>query len=256
MFKAILIILLIAESTPADEICKNWFLKSHIDSTSNGCELKCSALPKDMTTFDCANQCPDFCQIKKCSSDSYWKKVIKNGRPAKWDFPLEKSVAWKEVEKERVLKSLSRLPAKFKSLTISGIFRMQVGEIGNPGTTSENNIVLYDRTFDGPFYADRIIAHEMSHVLYSSLSANQVNSYVKKMNWHFTGGSWVRSGDFVDQNARLSPAEDFATNLEYFLFDSEKLKVATKAASQWFIDNFGQDFKLNDGCAHESSSQK
>src|ERR1700741_4713308 len=87
----VLLILWTSSFTWADDTCTAWFKNSKIDPADKGCILKCDTLPKDMSTFMCADQCDQFCKPQNCKDDSFWVSKVQNGSPSNWDIPGEKS---------------------------------------------------------------------------------------------------------------------------------------------------------------------
>ena len=49
---------------------------------------------------------------------------------------------------------------------------------------------------------------------------------------------------FVEKDGTESPEEDFANNVEYFLFDRKTLIKKTPTAEDWIHRKFGDKFKL------------
>ena len=60
---------------------------------------------------------------------------------------------------------------------------------------------------------------------------------------------WIArdKGSFVEEDGFTSPTEDFANNLEYFLFDRNILTKTTPSADAWIVKHFGAGFKLRRG---------
>ena len=59
---------------------------------------------------------------------------------------------------------------------------------------------------------------------------------------------WIQRKDgYVEEDGKISPDEDFANNVEYFLLESEKLKMITPHAYTWISKHFGANFKLGNG---------
>jgi hypothetical protein len=63
---------------------------------------------------------------------------------------------------------------------------------------------------------------------------------------------WIQRKDgYVAEDGRISPDEDFANNVEYFLYDPETLKTTTPHAYTWISKHFGANFKLGNGGSDE-----
>jgi hypothetical protein len=56
-----------------------------------------------------------------------------------------------------------------------------------------------------------------------------------------------RPGGFVEDDGRQGPREDFANNLEYYLFAPEVLKEKTPKAFDWMRKRFGDRIKIGRG---------
>ena len=254
-----IVIVLFPSFCLGDDVCQSWFNASKIPPDSSGCELKCETLIKDMSTFDCANRCEEFCKGKKCGSDSYWADKIKNGRPKDWDLTSEVSSNWTESEKAILMIVLNQLPDHLKAIPFEGFFRMKKSMIlGNPGTTHNKSIAIYDRAFNNPYLStSRIVAHELAHVLYLSLNEKERKNYEDSLGWKEDklSGS-ARSGAFINSGAKDSPDEDFANNLDFFLFEPDKLKATVPSAYNWFKSKFPKDFKIKEDCQNEKKFKK
>lgn len=240
----------------AEDTCLDWFKNSGLSPASKDCVIKCDIRPKDMSTFTCADRCDEFCNPQNCVHSIYWKAKIKAGRPEKWDLPSEASIAWAEKEQNKLMEFLDRLPDQMESISFDGFYRMKKSvDITNPATTatSGNSVVLYDRAFDNPFFStSRVLAHELGHVIYLSLSESERRGYQKALGWKSSDDeSKTRPGDFVSSRAKDSADEDFAENINFLLFEPDFLKVKVPAAFGWFSKKFNASFKLKEDCRHE-----
>ena len=85
----------------------------------------------------------------------------------------------------------------------------------------------------------RVITHELAHILYIHLSDEESESYKTVAKWEpYT----TKDGKTLMVNTRkvftaidgiFSPDEDFANNIEYYLFDEKTLKKKNKEIHQW-----------------------
>jgi hypothetical protein len=121
----------------------------------------------------------------------------------------------------------------------------------NPASSAPGVIVLYDNAFDGKRNLSRIMAHELAHEHFRNMSREDLDSYRAAVNWFSPdgggqGGPWITRGKqaFVQDDGLMSPAEDFANNVEYYLFQRETLRKVTPNADIWIGRHFGSSFKL------------
>lgn len=61
-------------------------------------------------------------------------------------------------------------------------------------------------------------------------------------------GNEYRKGEFVEHDGKTSAEEDFANNVEYFLFDQAALKNKSPNIFSWIQKNLGQKLRLGKGC--------
>lgn len=253
MFKFIILLMFIPHFCFADT-CIDWFKESKISKDDKACISKCTTLQMDMSTFSCSQECEKFCNTE-CAHDIYWKSKIKDGRPEKWEPPTEKPTSWTNQEKEKLQAVLGQLPDVFKKFAFKGFYRMQrSGAIGNPGSIAESGqeIVVYNIAFDGPGLSlDKIIAHELAHAIFLNFSKREIKDYERSLGWNVVSKGQARSGPFISTGARENVDEDFANNVEYFLFAPEDLKSKVPKAYSWILNKFSKNFKLKEACEYE-----
>lgn len=133
----LLIVLVLPLRVRAVDTCLKWFQASGVKSDNPGCLISCDMIPKDMSTFDCANRCDEFCKAKKCSPDTFWKNKLKNGAPKDWSLPTELPGTWTDLETGQIMAILNQLPDQLKDLPIEGLFRLKLSvDRVNPASTS------------------------------------------------------------------------------------------------------------------------
>jgi hypothetical protein len=238
----------------AEDDCLDWFKASGVSYKGKGCPIKCNLVETDMNTFICPKRCPEFCiPAPKCKPDPYWVGKIKVGLPKDWPNSSELSGSWSKEEREAVLTALGQLPEELKNKNLKGIFRLNKSiQIINPGTQIDYSIAIYDRAFNGPFSLGRVLAHELAHVWFDAASPAIKNSYRKASGWTLDrpNRTLVLSKDrrVVDQGAKDSPEEDFAHNLDSYLFEPERLKAVVPDVAVWFRSHFSIKFILKTEC--------
>ncbi len=236
-----------------DDPCLNWFKESGLKPGSNGCVLNCDVLPKDMSTFTCANRCDEFCKMKKCIPDLYWKNQFKVGRPLHWSAQNEITSRWSEAEKDQLMRALNQLPDDLKKVDFDGFYRMKKSvDIINPATTdgSGKSIVVYDIAFENPSWStSNVITHELGHVIFLNMSRVERQKYSASLGWNKSLGSdETRAGEFVSSRAKDNPNEDFAENFSFFLVNPNTLKTKVPEAHKWFVGKLSSHFKLKEDC--------
>lgn len=234
--------------------CVDWFKAGKVSSTSKDCMMDCASLGVDMGTFTCPMSCDELCrpQISTCEElKSKIKIVFKEGRPGTWERDSERAKAWRQDEKDQVIKALSRLlrPESFE------IFRMVKSVTkGNPASNLGSSIALYDDAFNGALSLDRVLGHELAHLYYRSLGDRAQGEYATAANWIETkpGGPFVsvrKASEFVAEDGVTSPEEDFANNVEEALMDNSRLKKVSPGVHNWLHLFFGDSLKLGGPCA-------
>ena len=73
--------------------------------------------------------------------------------------------------------------------------------------------------------------------------------YKQASGWDSTDGATKeRKGDFVDPDGKLSPEEDFANNIEFYLFERSTLKTRSPEILKWIDKILAKFLKLEKGC--------
>lgn len=181
-----------------------------------------------------------------------WHSHLSNSRPSVWGYKGEKSKKWTVEEVERVFEALSALPENILNQYVKNIYRMHKSiHTGNSATTNFNEIVLYDTAFEEKQNLAQILAHELAHVMYLNFSDAKRSSYEKEADWislDVGDGKTIiipkSTRNFVEKDGEISPDEDFANNIEFFLFEPETLKKKSNAVYLWIQKSFGDGFKL------------
>lgn len=192
------------------------------------------------------------CRVNRVS-DVYWQDRLQNSRPNDWPYKDEKSKSWTTEERERVLDAICELPDKIWAKSDFRIYRMEKSKDGrNPATSAKGLLVLYDSAFGGKFVLPRVLAHEFAHEIYFNLGESDAKDYKAVTNWFEVGNGFQRrlisrTEGFVADDGRDSPEEDFANNLEFFLFERKSLQMKTPHADRWIQRHFGDSLEWR-GC--------
>ena len=185
-----------------------------------------------------------------------WNTRLKEGMPPGWIQIHEKQKEWGPDEQERVLEALSDLPASLLVDKVRGIYRLEKSSSDdeNPASGQPGEIALYDPAFDPKQNLTRILAHEFAHEIFRQYSKSEEINYLAAADWIVfrntkTGETrFIPNRDnYVEDDGKESPSEDFSNNLEYYLFDPNTLKEKTPKVFDWIQNKFGANFKLVKG---------
>lgn len=183
-----------------------------------------------------------------------WDTRFKDGPPPEWENKTETVAKWTDEHRERVLQALSELPEELWRTQLKGIYRLSKSILfPNPSSQMGETIVLYDTAFDKERRLSRVLAHELAHVQYLHMTDKYREGYRRTLGWKDTllDGRTIRwaerPGNYVESDGRQGPREDFANNLEYYLFESNVLRVKTPQAYDWMKSHYGDKFKIGKG---------
>lgn len=241
------VIFLFSLKLNAEDDCLKWFERTGILNTSPQCELNCAMSPTDMATFTCPTSCRAFCKKSKtkCQVEGNWKLKIKSGVPPKWHG--EEASTLTISEKEKLESVLAKLPDSYPINSLQGIYKLQESRylfsLSTPSTYSEKSIVLYQKAFSGDYDLTQLIVHELGHHLHESDLKKQFESYKKALGW--TGGK-IRPGEFINQDSKEEPEEDFAKNFESYILNPKILKDKVPLAFQWMSSNLKNKYALKE----------
>jgi len=189
---------------------------------------------------------------KNRKSHDFGFPLFKNTLPTRWPWVGEKIKSWTVEEIERVLEALDSLPKALRLKSIKGIYRFgRSKDYPNPATSRAGEIVLYDTALDESRNLARILSHEFAHEIYRNFSTKEKYDSDLAANWFESSDDKGRTirvarGDgFVELDGRQSSDEDFSNNVEYFLFEPEKLKTATPNVYTWIGKYFGDTFVIS-----------
>ena len=238
----VFVFLLVCAMAKASEVCPpgHYLVKGH---------FRTAYARSDGTPVSSTNV-KQHCR-KHNEASEYLIPALAVGAPPNWPHKTEKAGKWIEIEKERLIDAIDSLPeVLWRKIAIKFYRLLKSKYFPNPATSAEGVLVLYDSAFGGDRDLSRILAHELIHEYFRNLSPSEAQSYRRVTGWHLRLESdrkinWYgRDSGYVEDDGSNSYEEDFANNVEYFLFDKEKLQRLTPKAFQWIENHFGSDFRL------------
>jgi hypothetical protein len=204
-------------------------------------------------TFVSATEVTAHCQGNPSGFD-FWKNKIRDSIPTYWPNKGEKVASWSEEEKERVFEALSEVPSGLWGSYIAGIYRLSRSkDYPNSGSSLRTgDIALYDSAFNSkqdPSLA-RVLTHELAHEEYQHFSREDLEAYQMATNWvpsfdksnTFVWSNRRGKDEYVRPDAMIGPEEDFAVNIDSYLFQPRKLKTTVPNAYAWIKNHFGDRF--------------
>lgn len=190
-----------------------------------------------------------FCRKNPRGYDK-WHKSFSNKRPKVWGYKKEKSKKWSVEENQRLYNAISVLPSVLQNLKGIKVYRMSRSQrIGNPATSNQLDIVLYDIAFMHEDSLAQIISHELAHRLYGKLSADDKKSFISSAGWLKIADTIYipeKSKKYIKQDSKTSIEEDFANHIEYFLFKPNILKNKSLSSYKWIQKQFGSKFQVKE----------
>lgn len=238
----------ISKSFASDD-CKDWFPKTGAKPGKPNCEITCAGSIIDMNTFSCPSQCTQLCKVK-CPIPPFWTKTL-NAETIPFK-PL------KAEEQAKILAAISRLPKGFIPKSLKAIVRANQLDFlspQNPASSSDEFIIFFPPAFSSDTRLERVLFHEVVHHLISNEWSSNFLKYKKEYGWNGLKDGGFRKGEFVETDGKTSAEEDFANNVEYFVFDQEKLKETSKNIFSWINKNLKNKLKLEKGCYEKNISK-
>lgn len=158
-----------------------------------------------------------------CRKSNFKIKSLRfeNTSPNLWKFK-EKFKSWNDKEISIILNSLDKLPSYFRNKKIKSFHRGIASHFrNNPASTLpiSNEIVLYDSFFKSK-EKERILTHEISHIVYLDLTSEEKINFAKILGWNIS--PLMPPKEVIYPDSLDGPAEDIANNLEAYFYDSAK----------------------------------
>lgn len=181
---------------------------------------------------------------KNYRNDGPLKLGFNKKMPKGWPEKKEKFKKCSAENQKKITKELSELP---EILTKIGGLKVYCSDksVHENNTASsapkEKIVVLYESAFSGDL--KRYLAHELSHVLYDRLSDNELKSLNKVSLWDDEKKVFKeKRTKFSEVDGANDVDEDFANNVEHYLFERESFKKDYPEIHKW-IDDFWGDKK-------------
>ncbi len=237
------------------QFCLLTFFFYHLSALADTCppgEYWVSPHPRSAYTkaggvFYSAADVTGFCRSKGKNYD-FWSEKISNGKIEGWPHEREKFKNWTSQENSRTIEALGKISDKLW-MPIRLFRATQSHTMGNPASSAEEVIVLYDSAFkkhDIPL--DRYLLHELAHEHFRKMKKFETVVYQQAAQWKEVtvgGVSELKSSRerAVLPDSHEGPAEDFANNLEYFVYEPFKLKFKNPQLYDWFTIEYGDKIK-------------
>ena len=179
---------------------------------------------------------------KNYRDDGLLKSEFKSMMPKGWPHKKEKFKKCSKKNLTRTQKILAELP---KILTNVGSLKIYCADRSiypnNPASAAPaaKIIVLYDSSFSGDLR--RYIGHELAHVLYDRLSNEEKRELHKISLWgkDKNGKYLTTRRKFSEPDGANDPDEDFANNVENYLFNKEEFRKEFPLIFNWIDHLFG-----------------
>ncbi len=230
--------------------CDEWFEKLNLKLGSVGCEADCTKAADKVAEANkesyCTPYCRGMCVPEKadapCKLDSFWMKRLKASAEPFSHLASE--------DRRIVARALSRMPKAFRPAKMKAIVKAS-GEGGiitgySPAVSSDEYLILFPSAFGKPGEIPRILAHELSHFLIENEWAHQFKEYKQANGW---GTRTRRKGGFVESDGKSSAEEDFANNIEFYLFERSTLRTQSPEILGWIEKNMRALLQLEKECA-------
>ena len=205
---------------------------------------------KDDGTYYSSSIVTSFCKSKN-KTTKFWADQFNDNRVKDWPKKnnTEKFKQWNQKEIEMVLSALEKV-SEFMWRKVN-LHRADTSadHKDNPATSAEAVLVLYDNLFVKPELMPRVLTHELAHQVFRDLRSVEQADYRQVGEWTKVGESngepvfKSRRKRFVEPDGDLSPGEDFANNLEYFIFNPQILKIKNPAIFDWMTIQYGDKIK-------------
>lgn len=164
----------------------------------------------------------------------------------------EKIKKWTESDIQKLIDALEEIPDFLLTPNLKGFYRFSKSKhYPNPAVSAEDVIALYDTAFKSSKNLGQILTHELAHINYKELKQKNQLDYGHATGWRYNIENdnklylEGRKSGYIAEDGRTSVEEDYANNLEHFLYSPDKLKKVTPEAYNWFNKTY-KDLKLKE----------
>ena len=166
---------------------------------------------------------------EKWKNADVWGPILSDSKPLFWPNKEEVFKSWSKIEKETLLDVLSKLP-NWLNISVSAFYRAEKSKYqNNPASslTLTKEIVFYDSFFTLKNQL-AVVAHEFSHLLFSSLTDKEKIQFEKLSGWKQMlqeGKLTILSpSKLLQPDSEDSVEEDFSNYIESYIVNPDKVK--------------------------------
>jgi hypothetical protein len=233
--------------------CDEWFEKLNLKRGSVSCQADCTTAADKAADADnefyCTPYCRGMCVPDKddatCKLDLFWTSKL-NGETK--PFSRLHGDDLRAVEA-----ALSRMPKSIRPKNLKAIVKASgsgdITSLSSPATSSDEYLIIFPKGFLNSDQLPRVIVHELSHFMIGREWKSHFSKYKKVSGWNsLPEGRPYRDGNFVDPDGKFSADEDFANNIEFYLFEPKALKDKSPKIFEWIKTQLGKSLLMEKGC--------
>lgn len=231
----ILISIILQNKTFADVICNPWetnVRSHHVRAYQRS----------DSTNVESAER-SQHCR-ERIKGAAIWGNKFSDDVPALWPHKTEKFKKWTKEEQEKFLKAVSIQPAQLSSFSFNFVYRAEKSIWqGNPAANlpKEKILVLYDEFFKKD-NLERIVTHELSHLLYETWSRDKILEFRRLSGWKLskTPGIIIPPSNLIEDDSAIDVEEDFTNHIEFYFYEREKIEKRNKSIYDFIKNEIGK----------------
>lgn len=164
----------------------------------------------------------EYC--KNYRSDGPHELIFNEKAPKRYPVKNEKFKKCTQSNTNQIAEIFSKLNKVLTSVGKIDIYcsERSIIHANNPASSfiEQKSIILYDLAFNANL--EKIISHELAHFLWENLSDIEKNTYYETAEWREIKELKLyitKRSHFTASDGKTSPEEDFANNVEAFLYD-------------------------------------